>query len=117
VTDGDSTPASAPSKKGLAPAWQKGQSGNPIGRPKGSKNKLSEQFVAALQADFEQHGADTIAVVRQTDPGTYLRVISRLVPAEVSLDLKTNVSDWDDSEIIAALETLRANLNKGESNG
>ena len=116
MTDTESTVEKTQPRPGLKP-WRKGESGNPTGRPKGSRNKLSEQFVKALQEDFEENGKDTIAFVRQTDPGTYLRVISRLVPAEVSLDLKTSVSDWDDSEIAAALDTLRANLNKGETNG
>src|SRR5262245_22549264 len=29
----------------LLPAWQRGQSGNPLGRPQGSRNKLSEAFL------------------------------------------------------------------------
>ena len=31
--------------RGLLPPWKSGQSGNPAGRPKGSRNKLSEQFL------------------------------------------------------------------------
>ena len=47
-------------QSGLTP-WQPGQSGNPSGRPKGARSKLSEGFLNALQADFEQHGPDVIA--------------------------------------------------------
>jgi hypothetical protein len=30
--------------RNLLPPWKPGQSGNPLGRPKGSRNKLAEQF-------------------------------------------------------------------------
>ncbi len=37
---GASTPEDAP-KTGLRPPWKPGQSGNPEGRPKGSRNKAT----------------------------------------------------------------------------
>jgi hypothetical protein len=42
-------------------------------RPRGSRNRLSEQFLADLQADWKQHGADVIEGVRRDDPVAYLR--------------------------------------------
>jgi len=49
------------------------------GRPKGARNKLGEQFLAALTADFEQHGPAAIEAVRRIDPTGYLRIITALV--------------------------------------
>jgi len=36
-----------PRPKPSAPQWQPGQSGNPKGRPIGSRNKLNEKFILA----------------------------------------------------------------------
>ena len=75
-------------KKQKPQLFKKGQSGNPNGRPKGSKNKLSEDFVNALAADFERYGLWPIARVRRKDPAAYLRTIASLVPKEFSGNVK-----------------------------
>ncbi len=40
-----------------------GYAPNPAGRTPGSRNRLSETFIAALCDDFEEHGAEAIAEV------------------------------------------------------
>ena len=70
--------------------FKKGTSGNPNGRPKGSKNKLSEDFIAALAADFERYGLYPIARVRRADPAAYLRTIASILPREVTGNVKHN---------------------------
>ena len=45
--------------------FKPGQSGNPKGRPKGARNRLGTQFLEALEADFNTHGAQAIAQVRR----------------------------------------------------
>jgi hypothetical protein len=36
--------------------FKPGQTGNPAGRPKGSRNKLAEDFVADAYQKWQQHG-------------------------------------------------------------
>lgn len=55
------------------------------GRPKGSRNKLSEAFIRALAEDFEKHGEDAIKAVRDDKPESYLGVIGRLMPKLLEL--------------------------------
>jgi hypothetical protein len=69
-------------------AWKPGQSGNPEGRPKGSRHKLTEDFLAAVAEDFEKHGRDALTKVREEDPSTYLRVVAQLIPKESELNIK-----------------------------
>src|SRR5271166_2251281 len=57
-----------------------GQSGNPAGRPKGSRHRISEAFLRALADDFEAHGAGVIQHVRERDPAAYLNVVARVLP-------------------------------------
>lgn len=73
--------------------FKPGQSGNPKGRPKGSRHKLGEQFVAALQADFEEHGAQAIEMVRIERPHHYLRVIAAIIPKDINSDASDPIAE------------------------
>ena len=70
-----------------ATRFKPGQSGNPAGRAKGSRNKLSEHFVSTLSRDFEKHGEKVISEVRAEDPVAYLKVVASLVPKDVNLNV------------------------------
>jgi len=77
----DNAPDTTGQKQGNG-RFKPGQSGNPAGRPKGSRNKLGQAFLDALVADFEQHGADVIVSVRETLPHVYLKVVAGMLPKE-----------------------------------
>jgi hypothetical protein len=79
------------------------------GRPKGSRNKLGEHFIAALCADFEAHGVDVITRVREDDPAVYLRVIAQVVPQTVLMQ-DAKLDDLSDDELAAYLFAVREAL-------
>ena len=62
--------------------WQKGQSGNPSGRPKGARNRLSESVLTELITHWEEHGRDEIDRACNENPGAYVRAVLSLVPKD-----------------------------------
>lgn len=90
--------------KQLTP-WAPGQSGNPAGRPKGTRNKLGEAFIEALHADFAEHGVATIAKVREEDPVAYVRVCAGILPKELRI---TDERELTDDELVARIKQLDA---------
>jgi Family of unknown function (DUF5681) len=68
--------------------FKPGQSGNPMGRPKGARNRLGTQFLEALEADFNQFGPQAIAQVREKKPEVYVRVVADLLPKEANINVE-----------------------------
>ena len=87
--------------------WQPGQSGNPAGRLRGSRNKLSEAVVCALLRDFSRHGKKAIARVRQTQPGVYLKVLALLIPKQDKLEHSNTIKEMSDEELEGSIAILR----------
>ena len=89
--------------------WKPGQSGNPAGRPKGSRQKLSEEFIRALAEDFENHGKDAIVKMREDRPGDYIKVIASLVPKDLNLNVN-EYEHWTDEQLADRIEQLDREL-------
>lgn len=83
--------------------YKPGQSGNPAGRPKGSRNKLGEAFLSDMQADWVKHGSKAIEKVREEKPDAYLKVVASILPR----DLNVNVNKFDDMTDDQLIERLR----------
>jgi hypothetical protein len=83
--------------------FKPGQSGNPKGREKGSRNKLGEEFIQKLYADFQEHGEAAIVKVRTDKPDAYLKVIAGILPKELKI---TNESDLTDDQLIERIRQL-----------
>jgi hypothetical protein len=93
--------------KNLIP-FKPGQSGNPAGRPKGSRNKLAESFLADVLSEWEKHGADAISDMRNKNPGDFCKMVASLCPKEMTLNLNDNLSELSDDELIGQLRSLAA---------
>jgi hypothetical protein len=90
--------------------WQPGVSGNPAGRPRGSRNALSEEVICALLRDFRKHGEKAVAQVRRDQPGVWLKVIAMLVPREHKVEHRNPVKELSDEQLEAAIEYIEAAL-------
>ena len=86
-----------------------GSDNPPRGRPKGSRHKLSEDFIRALAEDFENHGKDAIVKMREDRPGDYIRVIASLVPKDLNLNVN-EYEHWTDEQLADRIEQLDREL-------
>jgi hypothetical protein len=87
MTDAADTTAKKPRGKPFPP----GNNANPAGRPKGSRNKISQDYIHELAADFEKYGLEVIVRLREEDPRAYIKCVADLVPKE--FDIKHDAGD------------------------
>jgi len=84
----------------------KGKSGNPLGRPLASRERLTKSFIDVLAESFERKGKAVIDKLADTDPSTYVRVIASLMPREVKLDAGP-LADLGQAELDALASAAR----------
>lgn len=102
-------------RKPIPPVEHQFKPGNP-GRPKGSRNKLGEDFVAALAADFAEHGSKVIVDVRTDKPDVYLKVIAQVIPKEVHHTVE-DYDDLSDEQLAERFAALASRLGGRGANG
>ena len=89
--------------------FKPGQSGNPTGRPKGSRVKLGETFLADLMADWDTHGAESIAAMREKSPGDYVKVVAATLPKELNVKV-SELDELTDDQLARQLASIAAQL-------
>src|SRR5215467_15347612 len=90
--------------------WPPGVSGNPNGRPVGSRTVFSQGFLKDLAEVWSEEGREAMITTAKTNPTVFFATCARLIPQDVKLtveqQLPGNLSpeDWRIMrEIVAAV--------------
>jgi hypothetical protein len=93
-----------------------GQSGNPAGRPKGSRNKLGEKFLEDLHSIWKTEGTEILKDARKEKPMEFAKMVAGLLPSEL-LVRKEPLSDMTEAEIDERLDALEQFILDARSGG
>src|SRR6516225_995086 len=84
-----------------------GMSGNPNGRPVGSRTAFSAAFMRDLAEVWAEHGKATMLHTAKLNPEVFFATCARLIPKDVELTVRQTYSvdlDPADLEILRALK-------------
>src|SRR5262245_10047979 len=79
--------------------FKPGQSGNPKGRPQGSRNKLSEEFFRDLCDAWQPFGKAALMTAAWTHPIEFVRVVASLMPREFEATITTVTERMSDEQL------------------
>lgn len=101
---------------GLKPA-KRGEVRNPRGRPKGSRHKLSEAFLAAMLEVWLEKGAETLRKFAEQDPVGFVRLVAdQLPPKDAKICQCEGMCEQDFNDLVTAIvEGIRADRDAREA--
>jgi hypothetical protein len=93
--------------------WQPGQSGNPNGRPIGSRTVFSQAFLKDLAEVWSDEGRAAMVKTAKTNPSVFFATCARLIGPEVKLTIEQSLpgnlspADWADlRELLSAIQEV-----------
>ena len=88
------------------------QAGNTLGRsngrPAGSRDKLSTEFIDGLLVAFAKHGKAAIEHVAQQQQLDFLKLVASLTPKRLDVDIDQRVTLIDYFDALEARNSARA---------
>jgi hypothetical protein len=79
------------------------------GRPKGSRNKLQEDFLRDVREAWEERGPAAIQAMIAEKPSEFVKMVAGLMPKEATLNINDH-SEMTDGELTERVRALAAQL-------
>ena len=100
-------------------AFKKGESGNPLGKPKGIKSKITKPFIerltAFLEDDFNGFLADWDGLTKSERTKARIALYEYIIPKIRRSELTIDLSKMDDSEVERLLDMAVTKISSDES--
>ena len=82
-----------------ATQFKPGHVANPSGRPKGSRNKFSENFVSTLCQLFDEGGEEAMRRMMKDEPAKFIQACTQLIPKQVEVGEAGAFSDLAEDKV------------------
>lgn len=93
--------------------FKPGQSGNPGGKPKGARDRLTGAFLRDFIEHYEREGKSAFGALLEKDPGKYLTIIASLIPRQP----ESQTTELGYADIVSVIGFLRSFLDSKTATG
>src|SRR6516162_7781219 len=90
--------------------WTAGISGNPNGRPVGSRTAFSNAFLRDPAESWAEHGKATMVHTAKANPEVYFATCARLIPKDVQLTIEQTTPRGLDQSDMSILRAIKQSL-------
>jgi hypothetical protein len=88
--------------------FQSGPHPDRKGRPRGSRNKLTEAFLADLNDLWQEQGPAIMRRAAFESPMKFADMVARLLPAKIEVKTESPFADWDHERLTTMLQAVTA---------
>ena len=80
--------------------WKPGQSGNPAGKPIGTRQAFSQGFIKDFSTVWQEEGLEAVRKVARKSPESFVAIAAKVCPADVRVSIERSLpgglgpEDW-----------------------
>jgi hypothetical protein len=88
--------------------FKPGQSGNPAGRPRGSRNRIAGRFLDDVTEVWELHGREALITAIKREPMQFSKMVAGILPTQIVATTLTVSAEVDLANVEQAKTFLKA---------
>ena len=93
--------------------WPPGQSGNPAGKPPGTRTAFSQGFIRDFALVWAEEGLEAVRKVAKKDPEAFVAIAARICPNDVRLTLEQAIPEGMSLEDYSLMREVIAAIREG----
>ena len=93
--------------------WPPGQSGNPAGKPPGTRTAFSQGFIRDFALVWVEEGLEAVRKVAKKSPETFVAIAARICPNDVRLTLERAIPGGMSLEDYSLMREVIAAIREG----
>lgn len=94
--------------------FKPGQSGNPAGKPPGTRSAFSKGFIRDFSQVWPEEGLAAVRKMAAKNPDSFVAIAARLIPQQVAVDIQAslpgNLSPADWQIMLSILDAIKVAL-------
>ena len=95
-------------KVSKSPQWKPGVSGNPAGKPIGTRHAFSQGFIRDFALVWQEEGLEAVRKVGRRSPESFVAMAAKVCPADVRISIEQSTGGLSPQDWMLVQEVVSA---------